>query len=128
VSTPQVPLLFTKQDQKLRKAKKLDPTQSRRLEIEGSVIHIMKALASHQSAAPSLIEDDALQVLFHMVANGSLTVFSQFRDGIVPLHTIQLHRHAMQVLGLLLANDNGASAKYIRKHQLVHYLSVLYCR
>jgi len=68
------------------------------MEIEGSVIHIMKALASHQSAAPSLIEDDALQVLFHMVANGSLSVFSQFRDGIVPLHTIQLHRHAMQVI------------------------------
>ena len=128
------------------------------MEIEGSVIHIMKALASHQCAAPSLIEDDALQVLFHMVANGSVTVFSQFRDGIVPLHTIQLHRHAMQViwdeipscfegscfccitvpkyvlfiteqvLGLLLANDNGTSAKYIRKHQLVHYLFVLYCQ
>ena len=58
------------------------------MEIEGSVIHIMKALASHQSAAPSLIEDDALQVLFHMVANGSLSVLSQFRDGIVSLHTI----------------------------------------
>jgi WD repeat and FYVE domain-containing protein 3 len=117
------------------------------MEIEGSVIHIMKALASHQPAAPSLIEDDALQVLFHMVANGSLYVLSQFKDGIVPLHTIQLHRHAMQViwnyltlcfggscfsaasivakyikfitgqvLGLLLANDNGASGKYIRKH------------
>jgi WD repeat and FYVE domain-containing protein 3 len=57
----------------------------------------MKALASHPSAAPSLIEDDALQVLFHMVANGSLTVFSQFKEGLVPLHTIQLHRHAMQV-------------------------------
>lgn len=104
------------------KNKNLDPMQSRRLEIEGSVIHIMKALASHQSAAPSLIEDDALQVLFHMVANGSLSVLSQFRDGIVPLHTIQLHRHAMQVLGLLLANDNGTSAKYIRKHQLIKVL------
>jgi WD repeat and FYVE domain-containing protein 3 len=33
-----------------------------------------------------------------MVANGSLSVLSQFRDGIVPLHTIQLHRHAMQVI------------------------------
>ncbi|CAD6214485.1 unnamed protein product [Miscanthus lutarioriparius] len=107
---------------RIEKNKKLDPMQSRRLEIEGSVIHIMKALASHQSAAPSLIEDDALQVLFHMVANGSLSVFSQFRDGIVPLHTIQLHRHAMQVLGLLLANDNGTSAKYIRKHQLIKVL------
>ncbi|KAL5648223.1 hypothetical protein ACJX0J_042578, partial [Zea mays] len=26
-----------------------------------------------------------------------------------------------EVLGLLLANDNGASGKYIKKHQLVHY-------
>jgi WD repeat and FYVE domain-containing protein 3 len=67
------------------------------MEIEASVVHIMKALASHPSAAPSLIEDDALQVLFHMVANGSLTVFSQFKEGLIPLHTIQLHRHAMQV-------------------------------
>jgi hypothetical protein len=97
------------------------------MEIEASVVHTMKALASHPSAAPSLIEDDALQVLFHMVANGSLTVFSQFREGLVPIHTIQLHRHAMQVLGLLLANDNGTSANYIRKHQLVHSLSLLHC-
>ncbi|KAL5218377.1 hypothetical protein ABZP36_019061 [Zizania latifolia] len=104
------------------KSKDCCPMQSRRLEIKGSVIHIMKALASHPSAAPSLVEDDALQLLFHMVANGSLTVFSQFREGLVPIHTIQLHRHAMQVLGLLLANDNGTSAKYIRKHQLIKVL------
>jgi hypothetical protein len=25
-----------------------------------------------------------------------VSVFSQFREGLVPLHTIQLHRHAMQ--------------------------------
>uniref|UniRef100_A0ACD6A7M7 Uncharacterized protein n=1 Tax=Avena sativa TaxID=4498 RepID=A0ACD6A7M7_AVESA len=104
------------------KNKDWGPMQSRRLEIEGSVVHIMKALASHSSAAPSLVEDDALQLLFHMVANGSVSVFSQFREGLVPLHTIQLHRHAMQVLGLLLANDNGTSAKYIRKHQLIKVL------
>ncbi|XP_072990380.1 protein SPIRRIG isoform X1 [Typha latifolia] len=91
----------------------------RRLEIEGSIVHIMKALASHPSAAPSLVEDDSLQLLFHMVAKGSLTVFSQFREGLVPLHTIQLHRHAMQILGLLLVNDNGSTAKYIRKHHLI---------
>lgn len=67
------------------------------IQVEGSVVHIMKALASHPSAALSLIEDDSLQVLFEMVANGSLAVFAQFREGLVPLHTIQLHRHAMQV-------------------------------
>lgn len=60
-------------------------------------MHIMKALASHPSAAPSLTEDDSLQLLFNMVANGSLKVFSQFKEGLIPLHTIQLHRHAMQV-------------------------------
>jgi WD repeat and FYVE domain-containing protein 3 len=60
---------------------------------EGSVIHIMKALSSRQTATPSLIEDDALQVLFHMVANGPLSVFSHFRDAIVPLHTIHLYHY-----------------------------------
>lgn len=66
--------------------------------MEGSVVHIMKALASNPSAAQSLIEDDSLEALFNMVANGSVTVFSQYREGLVPLHSIQLHRHAMQVI------------------------------
>ncbi|RWW54260.1 hypothetical protein BHE74_00039166, partial [Ensete ventricosum] len=101
-----------------------DALRVRRLEIEGSIVHIMKALASHPSAAPSLIEDDSLQLLFHMVANGSSHVFAQYGDGLVPLHTIQLHRHAMQILGLLLVNDNGSTAKYIHKHHLV--CSLLY--
>ncbi|RVW54754.1 Protein SPIRRIG [Vitis vinifera] len=92
------------------------------MQIEGSVVHIMKALASHPSAAQSLIEDDSLQLLFQMVANGSLTVFSQYKDGLIPLHTIQLHRHAMQILGLLLVNDNGSTAKYIHKHHLIKVL------
>ncbi|KZV32196.1 BEACH domain-containing protein lvsA [Dorcoceras hygrometricum] len=94
----------------------------RRLEVEGSVVHIMKALATHPSAPQSLIEDNSLQLLFQMVANGSLGVFSQFKHGLVPLHTIQLHRHAMQILGLLLANDNGSTSKYIRKHHLIKVL------
>lgn len=93
-----------------------------RLEVEGSVVHIMKALASHTTAAQSLIEDNSLQLLFQMVANGSLTVFSQYKEGLVPLHTIQLHRHAMQILNLLLVNDNGSTAKYIRKHLLIKVL------
>ncbi|KAK7270292.1 hypothetical protein RIF29_23324 [Crotalaria pallida] len=96
--------------------------QDRQLEVEGSVVHIMKALASHPSAAQSLAEDDSLQSLFQMVAKGSLIVFSRYKDGLVPLHSIQLHRHAMQILGLLLANDNGSTAKYIRKHQLIKVL------
>ncbi|KAJ9696044.1 hypothetical protein PVL29_008348 [Vitis rotundifolia] len=99
-----------------------DVAQVRQLGIEGSVVHIMKALASHPSAAQSLIEDDSLQLLFQMVANGSLTVFSQYKDGLIPLHTIQLHRHAMQILGLLLVNDNGSTAKYIHKHHLIRVL------
>ncbi|KAJ6730823.1 BEIGE/BEACH-RELATED [Salix viminalis] len=96
--------------------------QVRRLEVEGSVVHIMKALAIHPSAAQSLIEDDSLQSLFQMVANGSLTIFSRFKEGLVPLHSIQLHRHAMQILGLLLVNDNGSTARYIRKHHLIKVL------
>ncbi|WCJ21601.1 Beige/BEACH domain WD domain G-beta repeat protein [Euphorbia peplus] len=94
----------------------------RRLEVEGSIVHIMKALASHPSAAQSLVEDDSLQLLFQMVATGSLTVFSQYKEGLVPLHCIQLHRHAMQILGLLLVNDNGSTARYIRRHHLIKVL------
>ncbi|XP_022771167.1 protein SPIRRIG-like isoform X2 [Durio zibethinus] len=96
--------------------------QARRLEVEGSVVHIMKALASHPSAAQSLIEDDSLMLLFQMVANGSLTVFSRYKEGLVSLHTIQLHRHAMQILGLLLVNDNGSTAKYLHRHHLIKVL------
>ncbi|KAI4319476.1 hypothetical protein MLD38_033068 [Melastoma candidum] len=92
------------------------------LEVEGSLVHIMKALASHPSAAQSLIEDDSLQLLFQIVANGSSTVFSQYKKGLVPLHSLQLHRHAMQILGLLLANDDGSTARYIRKHHLIKVL------
>ncbi|ONK60512.1 uncharacterized protein A4U43_C08F19270, partial [Asparagus officinalis] len=99
-----------------------DTVQARRLEVEGSIVHIMKALASHPSAAPSLTEDDSLELLFNMVANGSLKVFYQFKHGLVPLHTIQLHRHAMQILGLLLVNDNGSTAKYIQRHHLIKIL------
>ncbi|KAF4376456.1 hypothetical protein G4B88_017192 [Cannabis sativa] len=94
----------------------------RRLEVEGSIVHIMKALASHPSAGQSLIEDNSLQLLFQMVANGSLTIFSRYKEGLVLLHSIQLHRHAMQILGLLLVSDNGSTAKYIRKHHLIKVL------
>ncbi|GLT77089.1 hypothetical protein SLA2020_487070 [Shorea laevis] len=96
--------------------------QVRQLEVEASVVHAMKALASHPSAAQSLIEDDSLRVLFQMVANGSLTVFSQYKEGLVSLHSIQLHRHAMQILRLLLVNDNGSTAKYIHQHHLIRVL------
>lgn len=68
------------------------------LKVEGSVVHIMKALANHPAAAQSLIEDKSLQLLFEMVANGSLILFSRYKEGLIPLHSIQLHRHAMQVI------------------------------
>ncbi|KAF2325263.1 hypothetical protein GH714_025864 [Hevea brasiliensis] len=32
-----------------------------------------------------------------VVAIGSLTIFSRYKEGLVPLRSIQLHRHAMQV-------------------------------
>ncbi|CAN8295817.1 unnamed protein product [Cochlearia groenlandica] len=96
--------------------------QTRRLEVEGSVVHIMKALASNPSAAQCLIEDESLESLFNIVADGSVTVFSQYKEGLVPLHCIQLHRHAMQILRLLLVNDNGSTARYIRKHHLIKVL------
>ncbi|XP_019085122.1 PREDICTED: BEACH domain-containing protein A2-like [Camelina sativa] len=92
--------------------------------VVGNVVHIMKALASHPSAAQSLIEDDSFELLFKMVYNGSLVALSQYKDGLVSLHNIQLHRHAMQILGLLLVNDNGSTASYIRKHHLIKVLLV----
>ncbi|CAN1766236.1 Protein SPIRRIG [Linum perenne] len=99
-----------------------DVGEVRRLEVEGRVVHIMKALASHPSAAQCLVEDDSLQLLFQMVANGSQKVFTQYKEGLLSLHSMQLHRHAMQILGLLLVSDNGSTAKYIRKHQLIKVL------
>ncbi|XP_076929295.1 protein SPIRRIG-like isoform X2 [Bidens hawaiensis] len=92
------------------------------LKVEGSILHIMKALATHPAAAQSLIDDNSLELLFQMVANGSFVVYSRYEEGLVPLHAIQLHRHAMQILGLLLVNDNGSTAEYIRKHQLIKVL------
>ncbi|XP_068323727.1 BEACH domain-containing protein A2-like [Pyrus communis] len=82
----------------------------------------MKALANHPLAAQSLIEDDSLQLLVQMVANGSLIVFSRHKEGPVLLHSIQLHRHAMQILVLLLVNGNRSAAKHIRKHHLIKAL------
>lgn len=121
-SNTRLPSIVGSEESISEKSQGGDSLQVRQLEIEGSIVHIMKALSSHPSAAPSLIEDDSLQLLFHMVATGSLTVFAKFNEGIVPLHTIQLHRHAMQILGLLLANDNGSTAKYIHKHHLIKVL------
>ncbi|XP_017217937.1 protein SPIRRIG isoform X2 [Daucus carota subsp. sativus] len=111
-----------KSSSELLQTPEVDELAVRRLEIEASVVHVMKALSSHPSAAQSLIEDNSLQLLFQMVANGSLFVFALYKEGRVPLHNIQLHRHAMQILGLLLASDNGSTSKYIRKHQLIKVL------
>lgn len=86
-----------------------------KLEVEGSIVHIMKVLASHPGAALSLIEDDSFQLLFQMVATDK-------EFGTLPLHIIQLHRHAMQILGLLLVNDNGIVAKYIHARHLIKVL------
>lgn len=67
------------------------------MQVEGSIVHTIKALASHPSAAQSLIDDDSLQLLFRMAASGSQMVSSQFKIDLRPLHTMQLHRHATQV-------------------------------
>ncbi|CAN6439603.1 unnamed protein product [Victoria cruziana] len=96
--------------------------QDYQMEVEEIIVHVTKVLASEPSAALSLVEDNSLQLLFQMVANGSLTVFSRFRMGLISFRAIQLHRHAMQILHLLLANDNGSTAKYIHKHHLIKIL------
>lgn len=66
----------------------------------------MKAMARHTGAAQSLIEDDSLQLMFHMVAMGVPTRnegVSELADtnSSSPLHLAQLHRHVMQVCYLL---------------------------
>ncbi|CAI9303847.1 unnamed protein product [Lactuca saligna] len=101
------------------------PGPDRGLKVEGSVVHIMKALASHPAVDQSLIEDKSLQLLFEMVANGSLILFSRYKEFLVPLHNIQLHMHAMQILGLLMYNDNRSTTKYIRRHQLIKILLIV---
>ncbi|MCO5567994.1 hypothetical protein L7F22_021690 [Adiantum nelumboides] len=90
--------------------------------VERSIIHIMKALAQHTGATQSLAEDDSLQLLFHIVGtNPSISLCKS--DGLKPPFSfIQLYRQALQILGLLLNNDNGSSAHYIHKHQLVKVL------
>ncbi|KAL2535693.1 Beige/BEACH domain [Forsythia ovata] len=74
-----------------------------RREVEGSVVNILKALATHPSAAQSLKEDNSFELLFQMVANGSSVGFSPYKEGSVPLPASQLHRHAMQIKVLLMA-------------------------
>ncbi|KAJ7563203.1 hypothetical protein O6H91_03G100400 [Diphasiastrum complanatum] len=100
--------------------------KGRRMQIEGKVIHIMKALARHPGAAQSLLDDDSLQLLFQMVVisslNQSMSLFGA--DDIIshPLHLAQLQRHVMQILRSLLVSDNGSVAQYIHAHQLIKVL------
>lgn len=66
----------------------------------------MKAIARHTGAAQSLIEDDSLQLMFHMVAMGVPTRIEGVLEIVdtassSPLHLAQLHRHVMQVCYLL---------------------------
>lgn len=68
-------------------------------------MHIMKAIARHSGAAQSLIEDDSLQLMFHMVAMGVPTKSegpAEFaRTNSSPdFHLTQLHRNIMQVHNL----------------------------
>ncbi|KAH9563994.1 hypothetical protein CY35_04G001700 [Sphagnum magellanicum] len=99
--------------------------ENRRVMVEGGVVHIMKALAQHPVAAQSLAEDDSLQLMFHMIALGDTIPMLSHSDSFKkiaattpPLHLAQLHRHVMQILGLLLTSDNGSTAKYIETHEL----------
>ncbi|KAB2605312.1 hypothetical protein D8674_005029 [Pyrus ussuriensis x Pyrus communis] len=86
------------------------------MRVQGSAVHTMKALSNHALAAQSLIEDDSLQLLFQMVANGSLTVFSRYKLGLVLLHSIKLHMLVMQIKALLMAvkdfNPNCGDSTY----------------
>lgn len=82
-------------------------------QVEGSVVHIMKALARHPGAAHTLTECDRFQFMFHMVVMGGTTPLlspSKKRNvrSAPPVHLAQLYRHVLQVLSrsvhLLLIN------------------------
>ncbi|KAL2642607.1 hypothetical protein R1flu_010194 [Riccia fluitans] len=92
-----------------------------RLMVEGSVVHIMKALARHSGAAQHLAEDDTLHLVFEMVVMGaaSSAVPKSGDSPSPPVHLAQLHRHSLQILALLLLSDNGSTAKYIHTHKLI---------
>ncbi|KAL3696042.1 hypothetical protein R1sor_010118 [Riccia sorocarpa] len=92
-----------------------------RLMVEGSVVHIMKALARHPGSAQHLAEDDTLHLVFEMVVMGSASSAITKSGGSTspPVHLAQLHRHSLQILALLLLSDNGSTAKYIHTHKLI---------
>ncbi|XP_073395858.1 protein SPIRRIG [Physcomitrium patens] len=101
--------------------------ERKRIMVEGGVVHIMKALARHPGAAQTLAECDRLQFMFHMVVMGGTTPLSaQFQkmdaSSAPPVHLAQLYRHVLQILELLLASDNGATAQYIQNQELVEEL------
>jgi hypothetical protein len=78
--------------------------------VEAGVVHIMKAMARHAGSAQSLIEDDALQLLFHMVTMG-FTTRNEGVSGVAeinnssPLYLAQLHYHVVQVCRLLMVDS-----------------------
>ncbi|XP_024543043.1 protein SPIRRIG [Selaginella moellendorffii] len=88
-----------------------DDGKRQKLQVEGEVVHILKALGSHLGAAQSLADDDSLQMLFAMVIQRPSSV-----------HLAQLHRHVLQILGNVLSSDDGSCAHYIHRHQLVKML------
>ncbi|KVH82896.1 ATPase, AAA-type, CDC48, partial [Cynara cardunculus var. scolymus] len=82
-------------------------TISSRLEKDDASIYSSKS-KEKQTQQPERL---SLQLLFEMVANRSLVLFSRYQ-GLVPLHTIQLHRYAKQSnTDKLLTEIDGMSAK-----------------
>lgn len=67
------------------------------LQVEASVVHVLKALARHQGAAYSLLGDDSLQLLFHMIVMGSTQQMKSEGGSANSVHLAQLRRHVMQV-------------------------------
>jgi len=72
-------------------------------QVEGSVVHIMKALARHPGAAHTLAECDRFQYMFHMVVMGGTTPLlspttKREARSAPPVHLAQLYRHVLQVL------------------------------
>ncbi|KAG0572031.1 hypothetical protein KC19_VG063500 [Ceratodon purpureus] len=103
------------------------PMEERRALVEAGVVHISKTMARHVGAAQSLLEDDSLQSLFHLISMGIPTReegVPELEDvkSSSPQHLAQLYRHVMQILEASLMSDNGSTAQYIQTHELIEVL------
>ncbi|KAL5988691.1 hypothetical protein ACLOJK_026791 [Asimina triloba] len=83
--------------------------QTRQLEVEGSIVHIMKALSGHPSAAQSLIEDDSLQLLFQMIRVLLMAVKDFDPESGDPAYTMGIVDRLLECVELSYRSEAGST-------------------